>query len=396
MQDDQNPINPQNTVSNNTTPMANSTVSDNATVQDSNTLPITNNVINPQNMETVQTENLTTTPSFTTNSDSNYQPNQENILTSSHTPKKYGGKKIIATIFGVLVLVGGITAGVTLVQRQQLLEQEAASGKECQQAEDCILLEEPGNSGSYSAPGEIVKIDITAKDVFTYQPGTTEDGCYRVNIEGRNVTWQRYGDGPNCKDVSNVQIKFRGSIEFIKICHYTQNPSAHPWQAIEISQQAWDMGHDDAHDFKKTEYDFLYTNSDTNCPWPEPGNQGITCADIWCENNTTPVVTPTPEDNPQITAECSEVKIYNSTWKPLTAEGIDELNEGNIVRFAVSGETSSGTFDKAKFSVNSTNLGETTLKKPGTEEFYIEYTIPGGIENFTVTAQIHHSELGWF
>jgi hypothetical protein len=75
---------------------------------------------------------------------------------------------------------------------------------------------------------------------------------------------------------------------------------------------------------------------------------------------------------------------------------LSALNAGNEVRFAVSGTATSGAFDKAKFTVNGTELGETSLKKPGTEEFYSEYTIPANVTSFTVSAQIHHSELGWF
>ena len=386
------------------------------------------------------------------------QFNQEEVVLAPHTPKKYGGSKVIATIFGVVVLIGGIAAGVILVQRQQQIEERAASGRECQQAADCILLDEPGNSGSFSAPEEIVKVDITAKDVYTYLPGTTEDGCYRVKIEGRNISWQKYGSGPKCKDVSNAQIKFRKSMGYIKICHYTSDPSAHPWQAIEISQQAWDLGHDDAHNFKKTQYDFLYTNTDPNCPWPEPGNQGITCADLWCEKNAPPIFPeicnkncttdndcalpsessstevpnnyicyqppfycPPGENCPDVmppkvcrntncpteencicetpapvTAKCSVVKAYNTSWNPLSLTQLNELNPGTKVRFAVSGESGSGTFDKARFSVNNVSLGETTLKKPGSDEFYTEYTIPTNTASFTVEAEIHHSILGWF
>jgi hypothetical protein len=179
-------------------------------------------------------------------------------------------------------------------------------------------------------------------------------------------------------------------MEFVKICHYTADSSEHPWQAIEISQQAWDLGHDEAHDFKKTEFDFFYTNDDPNCPWPEPGNQGITCADIWCEGDS-----PSPT-NPQTSASCSEVKAYDTTWAPLTTQELSNLTQGNVVRFTVSGESESGAFDKARFSVNSVSLGETTLKKPESDEFYIEYTIPEGITSFNVDAQIHHTELGWF
>ncbi len=44
------------------------------------------------------------------------------------TPKKkFGGGKVIATILGLLLLVGGIGAGVVLVQQRQLFQQKAAA-----------------------------------------------------------------------------------------------------------------------------------------------------------------------------------------------------------------------------------------------------------------------------
>ena len=396
MSDDQNTLNP------------NQSNTDDASVADPTTpasiaaqnTPISSNQDIPANTEESQyaglSENDQTTNSVSDIPGDSNQFNQDEIITAPHAPKKYGGNKVIATIFGLLILIGGVTAGVILVQRQQQLEEKAASGKECEQAADCILLDEPGNKGEFSAPGIITKADITAKDYITFMPGYTDDGCYKVNIDGRNITWERYGSGPNCKNVSNVQVKFKGSMEFIKICHYTSDPSAHPWQAIEISQQAWDMGHDDAHDFKKTQYDFPYTNTDPNCQWPEPGNQGITCADLWCENNAPPTITPDPTDKPQVKAECSEVIAYSTTWELLSNENLNQLSEGDKIRFSVFGSSSSGTFDKARFSVNSISLGETTLKKPGSDEFYIEYAIPAGTTDFTVDAEIHHTELGWF
>jgi len=323
MTDNQNPINPQNPNQSNT-PVGNDPSTPSTSGQ-YGTPPAFSNSEDTSQQEFPQNSspNSNQGDSIAAPSDILNQTNQENIITSPHAPQKYGGKKIIATIFGVLILIGGVTAGVILVQRQQQINERAASGRECQQAADCILLDNPGNSGTFSAPEEITNVAVTAKDVYTYQPGLTEDGCYRVKIEGREVNWQRYGKGPNCKDVSNVQVRCR-------------------------------------------------------------------CGKV------TPTVAPTQPPQPQITAECSEVKSYNITWKPLSVQELNKFSPGKKVRFTVSGTSSSGTFDKARFSVNMTNLGETTLKKPGTEEFYIEYTIPAGTTDFTVSAQIHHSELGWF
>ncbi len=96
------------------------------------------------------------------------------------------------------------------------------------------------------------------------------------------------------------------------------------------------------------------------------------------------------------TATCGEVKAYDTNWKLLSSDDLKKLKSGAIVRFAVSGTASSGTFDKARFTINGTQRPEVSTKKPGSDEFYDEYTIPTGTTTFTVTAQVHHDTLGWF
>jgi len=69
------------------------------------------------------------------------------------TPKKkFGGKRIIATILGIFLLVGGVGAGIVLTQQQQLFQQKAAgtdypnleeecggtNGNRCGPCEECV------------------------------------------------------------------------------------------------------------------------------------------------------------------------------------------------------------------------------------------------------------------
>lgn len=49
----------------------------------------------------------------------------------SPPPKKFGGKKIIATILGLLILVGALGTGVLLVKQQQDIREKAAAGDVC-------------------------------------------------------------------------------------------------------------------------------------------------------------------------------------------------------------------------------------------------------------------------
>ncbi len=109
-----------------------------------------------------------------------------------------------------------------------------------------------------------------------------------------------------------------------------------------------------------------------------------------------PTHAPTATLPPGISAACGDVIAYDLQWNQLSSTQLSQLKSGDKVRYTVAGTTTSGTFDKAKFTVNGTDLPETTNKKPGTDSFYTEYTLPSGTTTFSVTAQVHHSTLGWF
>jgi hypothetical protein len=275
-------------------------------------------------------------------------PDPSGTVNAPHATKKYGGKKILATIFGITLLIVGVTAGVLLVQRQQEIAEQAASGKECTQSPDCILLEDRGNSGSFTAPRTIVRVDITARYFHEYFPGDTDDGCYKVSIQGRDLSWERIGTGPDCQDISNIQV--------------------------------W-MGDEPTSTPTPTEPPSTPTDGPSGTPTSTP----------------TGTVTITPTEPPtKPTAECSAVKAYTTSWTELTQEQLNNLGTGDRVRFTVSGSASEGMFDKARFTINGSQKDPVTDKKPGTEEFYYEYVIPTGVTSFTVDAEIHHSSLGWF
>jgi hypothetical protein len=93
--------------------------------------------------------------------------------------------------------------------------------------------------------------------------------------------------------------------------------------------------------------------------------------------------------------KCYAVKAYDTDWNLLTSSDLNSLAAGDVVRFTISGEASSGEIDKAKFSINGVSTPEVTSKKPGTDEFYYEYTIPTATDSFTVGADIHSTSYGW-
>ncbi|KKQ26094.1 MAG: hypothetical protein US62_C0019G0021 [Candidatus Woesebacteria bacterium GW2011_GWA1_37_8] len=101
------------------------------------------------------------------------------------------------------------------------------------------------------------------------------------------------------------------------------------------------------------------------------------------------------QTNVQYDAQCSEVIVYDQDWNRLSLADLNGITSGSVVRFAVVGASSSGNFDKARFTINGTKTPEVTDKKPGTEEFYYQYILPEGVRSYTVKAEIHHTIWGW-
>ena len=93
-------------------------------------------------------------------------------------------------------------------------------------------------------------------------------------------------------------------------------------------------------------------------------------------------------------AQCLNIKAFDTEWVEIT--DLSTLKAGDKVRFTVAGQTSTGSFDRARFIINGVTRPEVTAKRPNTQEFYDEYTIPTGITTFSVNAQLHHTTLGWF
>ena len=149
------------------------------------------------------------------------------------------------------------------------------------------------------------------------------------------------------------------------------------------------------------------TSTPTRTPTPSPTPTSVLTSTPTPTKTPTPVPsatasptnTPTPTSTPFPTARCIEIKIYDTSWNQLTPTQLVNLKAGDTVRFAVLGSTTAGIFDKAIFSINSKLTPEVTDKRPGTEEYYYEYTITQADlgTTFTVQAWVHHAGLDqWF
>lgn len=96
-------------------------------------------------------------------------------------------------------------------------------------------------------------------------------------------------------------------------------------------------------------------------------------------------------------ARCKNIKAYDTNWEEVSNEDLSSLASGDKVRFTVSGGPQSDEFDKARFKINSGEWQETTDKKPDSDLFFIEYTIPEDVDEFKIDAQVHHTNKDkWF
>lgn len=107
-----------------------------------------------------------------------------------------------------------------------------------------------------------------------------------------------------------------------------------------------------------------------------------------CSSPTPPTTT--------IRAQCLSVAVYDTNWDRLSTNDIQTLQSGDTIRLAVSGDTTGGSIDKARFRVNGDLKPDTSQRRADTGEFYLEYTIPANTKSFSVNAQLHHSSLGWY
>jgi hypothetical protein len=281
------------------------------------------------------------------------------ISTDNKVKNKFGGKTI-ATILGIFILVGAIGAGVTLLKQQQDVR-EKAKVFECASNDECGIGEKCKNNLCVSAvtnpapqqPQQPTPVSSTLPNGVTapLTPGgcTKGVGDFTAISEGKTVT-------VNCSDAVKGERDSYGTIQNCIPGYY-------------------------------------------KCTIDPTGTYTVACCKVGT-GGTTPTTPPsnpvTPSNPPStVTASCLNIKAYDENWATLSVDGLKSLKTGDKVRFTVAGTATSGTFSKALFTINTVIQPETTSKKPGTEEFYTEYTIPSGTTSFTINAQIYHSTKGW-
>lgn len=150
-----------------------------------------------QNMPSMpSTSTTTTTPTSTTTTTTTSGAPAESsapvaggspVISSGAPKKKFGGGRIIATILGLLLLIGGVGAGYILTQQPQLFQQKAGANDECTTSADCPT--------GYVCQG----IPKTCVSTEQCSPGDTKS-CSVNSCPGRNTCGQT-GRWGSCQDI---------------------------------------------------------------------------------------------------------------------------------------------------------------------------------------------------
>jgi hypothetical protein len=352
--------------------------------------------------------------------------------------KKFGGGKIIATILGLIVLIGGVGAGIILTQQQQLFKQKAVGAcgtrntgclyYDCSQKIDC-------------ATGSIVMGFCNTG----YPPTPGGDPC-GIGATPPSCTAAGYACTSNGQCCNNNCVNGRCASP-----PSTPPPSGQTSApedsrcAIQIANGSTTLGVGSLYPTCYVNHFWCQTSKPGGCSDQLIGNAvqsasyskncGTEQIDLWCPTcpnyiasqqnklngqlfiskiypnecttsttppnptptpTSTPIVTPTPTPTETpIAPSCIQVKAYDDSWTALTDTQLSALTPGDVVNFCVNGSAPSGTFDKAQFMINTVLKPETTTKRPGTEDFCQSYTILSTDTTVSVRSKIHHSSGVW-
>lgn len=129
-----------------------------------------------------------------------------NVVIPAGLAKRSVAGKIIAAVLGVVLLIGGVAAGVLLVQQQQEFREKASTDNLCEESPNCFVIDNPGNSGSFPISGIVFNVSLTTDQVHSFDPTIQEDGCYRVQIEDDHISWEKIGTDPECAEIVSIQV----------------------------------------------------------------------------------------------------------------------------------------------------------------------------------------------
>ncbi|MFZ3301717.1 MAG: hypothetical protein WA152_03330 [Microgenomates group bacterium] len=300
--------------------------------------------------------------------------------------KKFAGGKVIATILGLFLLVGGLGAGIVLVDQNQNIEEKAgACNGGCGPGSECGGEDQWGNA--FCVPSGTTQEEIDAAlqpgsggldNIGAFEPAGQSNLDYLPDIGQTSDAGQTWTEWQQANQTDNCSLP--SSLQFLCVVGVATTEN-HP--NLPAGYTKW-------------------CNSDGRCSISGPGCPTI-CGEYIIGTSTGGTTTgggggdnptPTPPTT-VITASCQDVKAYSSTWTLLTDAQLSQLEVGDSVNFCVTGVATGGSFNKARFTINNIAQAETTTIRPSSTDFCQSYVIPAAVANFNIKAQINHVTLGW-
>ncbi|WKZ25305.1 MAG: hypothetical protein QY322_02845 [bacterium] len=310
--------------------------------------------------------------------------------------KKFGGGKVIATILGLFLLIGGVGAGTYLVQQNQDIREKASLESEY---EECRR-ESGTQVCNCRVYGNCTRPDAHTDPQTPWVTAPPSGGNTESTCQSNGGYWcdevSEYPSNNLIPGFCNTSGQTCGNVAAslgytIRIGEGMPGTYTGGWYC-RVGVNGYTGG------------PCLQSNSvPGSSPYSQPPNcfcgtiqidggnyDGTYVSSCGCDDDSEP-----PATTPSITAKCQDVKAYDEKWAPLTSAQLSQLKTGDDVNFCVTGSASSGSFNKARFTINTVQQAETTTIRPTSPDYCQSYTIPAGVTTFNVTAQINHTSLGW-
>ncbi|MDO8341521.1 MAG: hypothetical protein Q7T59_06125 [Candidatus Woesebacteria bacterium] len=360
-------------------------------------------------------------------------------IVTSKNKKKFAGGKIIATILGLFLLIGGVGAGVFLVKQNQNINEKASLA--CGVEGNCLNLNQTcceglkteadldkcnqaGVQTGYKCVMGCANVGTCLKLYQTccsgYEP-YADTACNNVGVESGykcKIPAKTPTPTPTTASITipnncDTQIKCSkgdttcsvGNLFNKGTCyvnHYRCDKLADGKGCSQylVAGQATSASFNQSCGSEQID---LYCEA---CGYTGSNQLEINTGHTYvCSGTpTTPPTAPptTPPTSAPGTASCTDIKVYTIqnrsdmvVWDVKSEASLSNFKAGDNIYFCVNGTSSSGSFDKARFNVNGNFLPDTTTKRPGSNDFCSLYTIPSGTTTFNITSQIHHTTLGW-
>lgn len=368
------------------------------TAPTANTTPIDETKVDPVVEQKTETND---SGSAAPSNDINLPP----VVMGTTPKKKFGSGKVIATILGLFLLVGGVGAGTMLVQQQQDIRERAGAcadnpcgpGFQCDGSGGCI----PRGSGDdYRGP--------------VYEPpdnpwdnggsDSNDTGGCAIPCGGPGLAFDFCLPAGSTKTCNQEALDRGYSVPIGSGCQPGQDCSVPAGYICKVGVNGYNGG--PCTNSNKVPG----TGSITSVPncfcgtiqidgGPNDGTYQMQCG---CDDDTPPADKSTP---PVFTASCQYVKAYPTSGNsevPLTQTQLSALRSGDVINLCVQGQKSGGTFTKMRWTINgSLQAEEAVTDRVGTTnegKFCKTYTIPATLPNngaFTFKAELYHSTLGW-